>query len=154
MIELTQQTSTLLSTGAALLSAIAASIGLLYSGRAAISQAKATDVQTILRLIDELARYSTSIKEAGNDEDLRHWRIVEWLNHVEVLTALFLGNRFEKVTRRLVYELLIDACYSIRFTDSVKRTFEASIVNEHTYEELRKFTRKNLSEICRRRYES
>lgn len=134
------------------LSGPSAVVALIYSARSARSQARATDVQTLFKLLDDHSKHARAIRDAIEDDELHRWNINEWLNHVEIVAALYLNRRFERVTRKQIQELLLDACHSIRYIDNVSEAFSESSTSEQTYSEIKEFMRRNLPEICRRRH--
>ena len=94
--------------GTALASAAIALVALLFSAKAALTQAKAADFNNCLEVVKQLAEAQRRVRDA-KDEAEKHFEFRELFNLLEALAKLANDRKLQSSTRDYVEHFLIEA---------------------------------------------
>jgi hypothetical protein len=135
------------ATWIAVISTTIASFALLFNGLATKGVSKRNDIDTLLRIINDLNDYEIKIRGLAHDHQDREFYISKFINYLEILSGLYNSSRFEKVTKEEVRGILI---HDIAFISICLIEFEEQLqnrTNEDTFLEIATFYQKYRSEI-------
>jgi len=128
--------------GTALASAAIALVALLFSAKAALTQAKAADFNNCLEVVKQLAEAQRRVRDA-KDEAEKHFEFRELFNLLEALAKLANDRKLQSSTRDYVEHFLIEAWAWLKSEPTLEPLLQSSITSDRTYSEILRFSKRH-----------